>query len=123
MGWWSRRKDERDLLDRLLTLENTRLEQAAKLAIARDEFELKKFGFEVEHAESVQKAKNSELEQRQKLREQRAAHARQMTLWRQERKQKARTEGADQCRVCVNASDPNLTADEIIWHKQGHSAQ
>lgn len=125
MAWFWRKNRDRDLLLKSLLeadQEGRRLD--AQIKAKQQELELKKIELEYEHLEAIHEEKRKDLKFRDEIRAQqreRAARAREVMA-------KKRAAGAAgvaagvpvQCRVCANASDPTLSAHEIVWHSNGH---
>jgi len=123
-NWFRRRRDreEKSLMEALLKIENTRLEQQIRLDQARAELELKRVQWETEHAESLQKAKEADARLREEIRERRKAAAAANREVRAKKIAERRSTGGEsgECRVCKGGAT-DLRAEEITWHYNNHS--
>jgi len=126
--WWHRRSIEQKTLDQQLLialLEGEKARHAASVEVekARAQVELRKLELEVENAEDLAKARNEEREFKAKLRVQQREWAQQARDRKKEKdveRERAAQPKLQNCPVCANASDPTLTAEMIMWHKNGH---
>lgn len=126
MGFWDwltgRKKADRELLSAFIQAQGRRIDADEKRDALQAQLTLKKLELEMENIERLGEEKRKDAADRARLREQRKEWA------KTAREKKARLavngsiahSGLAGCRVCANGSDPSLTADEIHWHAQGH---
>lgn len=113
------------LLDLLLSRENARLAAETQMAQTRAELELKKLQIEVENAEILQSVEAKRRDHEEQIREARRvlmANAREKKRAAKQGQQMQPTTGANiPCRVCQDPTLIDLTPEEILWHKAGHT--
>lgn len=133
MGFWDlltgrkerRAKADAELLSAFIQAQNKRLEVDQRREELEAQLRLKKLELEMENVERLGEERRKDAADRQRLREARKEWA------RTARDKKARiaasagvrgvaSSGLAGCRVCAGPSDPSLTAEEIHWHANGH---
>ena len=131
MGWFGRKEKveqqraDSALLIALLENEKARIAANAEVEKAKASVELRKAELEIENAEALAEARAKERKEKAELREQQrvwAATAREKKAQKERERDAARQPGLTTCRVCADASDVNLTVEEITFHKNGHRA-
>ena len=121
--WFSGRQSATDkLLTSLLDLEGKRLNRDIELEKLHHELKLKTTQLEIENIERISEEKRKDADARLVLRQQKRESAQRM---REIKAHKTSAHmnghsGLQGCRVCANGSDPSLTAHEIQWHSAGH---
>lgn len=128
MWWWRRRQADRELLSSLLEIERARMDARVRIETMRDEIELKKAELELSHIEQRTHAEIELQEAKEKLRKDRRESSRKARERLAERRAAMGPTALGflpngNCRVCLNGSDPSLSAGEIQWHHAGHPAQ
>lgn len=91
----------------------------AEIASRHHSLEMRKLELEMEHIEALgdeRRKERADREQTRRARQQAAALAREAAA----RKRMAAPTDEGACKVCINPSDPGLTARDIEWHANGH---
>jgi hypothetical protein len=129
MGWianlfGSKARADSELLSSLLKLQSERIAADSEIAKLDREITLRTKALELENLERVSEERRKDSEQRERLKQQRrewAAAARAKVGKKATVAAQARVQsGLAGCAVCADPSSPKLTAEEILWHQNGH---
>ena len=116
MRLW-RKSAKAELIDAIIQEGIERRKIDAAIEDKKHALELRKLELEMEHIEQLGEERRKDRAERENarlVRQKAAAYAREV------RKQNKQQGDASVCRVCLNGSDPSLTAREIEWHHNGH---
>jgi hypothetical protein len=115
------RRRDAELLSSLLQLQSDRIKADAEIERLDRDLRLQTKKLELENLERISEEKRKDADARERLRIQRrewAANARKKVA--ANRDAATRVGGTPGCVVCADPSSPRLTAEEILWHQNGH---
>jgi hypothetical protein len=131
MGWIARllghqARADSELLSSLLKVQAAQIEANAKIAGMDAEIRLKTKALELENLERIAEEKRKDAMAKEELRQKRRQWAADARAKLAAKKSQPASDGARLaggiagCVVCADPSSPRLTAEEITWHNNGH---
>jgi hypothetical protein len=131
MGWIAtlfgrQAKRDAELLSSLLKLQSDRISADAEIAKLDREITLRTKAMELENLELIAEQKRKDAIAKEDLRQKRREWAAQARAKVAQKKAGATSSGPGPtlgvagCVVCADPRSPRLTAEEIIWHNNGH---
>jgi hypothetical protein len=130
MGWISRllgskEKTDNELLKSLLDLQREQISADSEIRKLERQITLQTKALELENLERISEERRKDAAEKERLRQQRrewAANARaKLNQKKASTSSMAHAAGAiPGCVVCADPTNPKLTADEILWHQGGH---
>lgn len=130
MGWWrnlfrARSRADDDLFAALLKFQSDRLQADTEVAKLDRELTLRTKHLELENLERISEERRKDAVAKAELRDKRREWARQAREKVGKSKQapgegRSFRSGVQGCVVCADSTSPRLTAEEITWHNAGH---